>query len=50
MKDSRLGELKARAEAARGRYETQWERLFTPDGSRVYADAEHADLGRLRRE
>ena len=51
MKDSRLRELKARAEAARGRYETERERLFRPDGSRVFADAEHRDrLSALRAE
>jgi hypothetical protein len=51
MNDSRLRELKARAEAARGRYETEAARLFRPDGSRVYADAEHAErLGALRAE
>src|SRR5829696_2493578 len=51
MKDSRLRELKARAEAARGGYETERAKLFRPDGSRVYADAEHRErLGALRAE
>ncbi len=49
---TRSAELKARAEAARDRFEEQRARLFRADGkTKVYSDAEHAErLAALRSE
>lgn len=48
----RIGDLKARAESARDRFEEQRARLFRADGkTKIYSDAEHAErLAALRSE
>ncbi len=46
-----LAQLKAKAEAARDRFEESRKSLFRGDGSKVYGDAEHEErLAKLRRE